>query len=380
MNAAKSTTTSSTPAPTRTASDSRAGTTRTPPSGESSARDALRAGGKRTASPRTPPATKAPTATKAPSTKPRTSAGTTAKGSARVTATSTRSATGTRTSSDRPLAPTTSLPGDAQQEPATTRASVRRTGTSRTATSRAARRQDGDRPAAAPRPVGHSAVEALLADYPGEGPTDRGGETPAAREPLDGTPVPAAHTPRSATTLTTRPAYPPAEDVALGVLAVVVEGAWRAGSWGIAMVTGVAVRAADVVRAVSPTFATELADAHLASLAERGRAVRQERTEALSTVVTDAVTSAATSDAMRQMSVAAIEEATDDVLAVVLPAMLEAVTELEMQEKLDELMAGLLMRQLPSALEKTLPGVMMRTAAKPAAGLNALLSGVLPKG
>jgi hypothetical protein len=59
--------------------------------------------------------------------------------------------------------------------------------------------------------------------------------------------------------------------------------------------------------------------------------------------------------------------------------MLEAVTELETQEKLDELMAGLLLRQLPSALEKTLPGVMMRTATKPAAGLNAFLSGVLPK-
>jgi hypothetical protein len=97
-------------------------------------------------------------------------------------------------------------------------------------------------------------------------------------------------------------------------------------------------------------------------------------------VLTEAITNAATSDAMRQMSVAAIEEATDDVLAVVLPAMLEAVTELETQEKLDELMAGLLLRQLPSALEKTLPGVMMRTATKPAAGLMPFLSGVLPKG
>jgi hypothetical protein len=123
-----------------------------------------------------------------------------------------------------------------------------------------------------------------------------------------------------------------------------------------------------------------MADARLASLAERGRAVRAERSEAMNAVVTNAITNAATSDAMRQMSVAAIEEATDDVLAVVLPAMLEAVTELETQEKLDELMAGLLLRQLPSALEKTLPGVMMRTATKPAAGLNAFLSGVLPKG
>jgi hypothetical protein len=224
--------------------------------------------------------------------------------------------------------------------------------------------------------AGRSAVEALLADYPAE----RISEAPTAHPPLDGTPVAAARAPRPTTTLTTRPAYPPAEDVALGVLSVLAERAWRAGSWTIAVATGITMRAADVIRAVSPTFATELADARLAALAERGRAVRAERSEAMSSVVTNAITTAATSDAMRQMSVAAIEEATDDVLAVVLPAMLEAVTELETQEKLDELMAGLLLRQLPSALEKTLPGVMMRTATKPAAGLNAFLSGVLPKG
>lgn len=161
---------------------------------------------------------------------------------------------------------------------------------------------------------------------------------------------------------------------------MVAEGAWRAGSWAIATATGITVRAADVVRAISPTFASEMADARLAALAERGRSVREERTHAMNDVVTNAITNAATSDAIRQMSVAAIEEATDEVLAVVLPAMLEAVTELETQEKLDELMAGLLLRQLPGALEKTLPGVMMRTATRPAAGLNAFLSGVLPKG
>jgi hypothetical protein len=233
-----------------------------------------------------------------------------------------------------------------------------------------------EQPATAPRAAGRSAVEALLADYPAE----RTSEAHSAHPPLDGTPVPAAQAPRPTRTLTTRPAYPPAEDVALGVLAVLAERAWRAGSRGIAMATGISMRAADVIRAISPTFATELADARLAALAERGRAVRAERSEAMSSVVTNAITTAATSDAMRQMSVAAIEEATDDVLAVVLPAMLEAVTELETQEKLDELMAGLLLRQLPSALEKTLPGVMMRTATKPAAGLNAFLSGVLPKG
>jgi hypothetical protein len=176
-----------------------------------------------------------------------------------------------------------------------------------------------------------------------------------------------------------RPTYPPAEDIALGALTVVAERAWRVGSWAVAVATGMSMRAVDVVRAVSPTFATEQADARIAALAERGRTVREERTEAISAMVTTAISSAATSDAMREMSVAAIEEATDDVLAVVLPAMLEAVTEMETQEKLDELMAGLLLRQLPSALEKTLPGVMMRTATKPAAGIMPFLSGVLPK-
>jgi hypothetical protein len=257
---------------------------------------------------------------------------------------------------------------------------VRRSGTSRSATSRAARRQTDERLAPTTRAGGYSAVEALLAHYPAEGHAAPAEDAPSAPAALNGTPVAAAATPRPATTLTTRPAYPPAEDVALGVVAVLADGAWRVGSWAIATATGITMRAADVVRAISPTFATEMADARLASLAERGRAVREERTKVMGDVVTNAITTAATSDAMRQMSVAAIEEATDDVLAVVLPAMLEAVTELETQEKLDELMAGLLLRQLPSALEKTLPGVMMRTATKPAAGLNAFLSGVLPKG
>ena len=218
-------------------------------------------------------------------------------------------------------------------------------------------------------------MAALLADYPAE----RVPDPSAVQAPLDGTPVAAVNHPRPHTRLTTRPEYPPVEDIALGVVSVLAERAWRAGSWGIAMLTGMSMRAADVVRAVSPTFATEQADARLAALAARGRTVRTERTEALSAVVSNAITTAATSDAMRQMSVTAIEEATDDVLAVVLPAMLEAVTDLETQDKLDELMAGLLLRQLPSALEKTLPGVMMRTAAKPAAGLMPFLSGVLPK-
>jgi hypothetical protein len=220
---------------------------------------------------------------------------------------------------------------------------------------------------------GRSAVEALLAEHIGDEASPSQAGEPEVRV------LPRARAPKPPTTLVARPTYPPAEDIALGALTVVAEQAWRAGSWAVAVATGLSMRALDVVRAVSPTYATEQADARIAALAERGRAVREERTEAISAMVTTAISTAATSDAMREMSVAAIEEATDDVLAVVLPAMLDAVTEMETQEKLDELMAGLLLRQLPSALEKTLPGVMMRTATKPAAGIMPFLSGVLPK-
>lgn len=227
-------------------------------------------------------------------------------------------------------------------------------------------------------------MEALLAEHIAEGlgdaaTLDRGQRRASSRlrAPKPATTTRPAADPAS--TLVTRPAYPPAEDVALGALSLVAETLWRAGSMAVATVTTVSMRAVDLLRAVSPTYATEQADARLAALAQRGRAVRAERTAAVGAMVTTAINQAATSEAMRDMSVAAIEEATDDVLAVVLPAMLEAVTELETQQKLDELMAGLLLRQLPSALEKTLPGVMMRTATKPAAGLVPFLSGVLPK-
>ena len=40
----------------------------------------------------------------------------------------------------------------------------------------------------------------------------------------------------------TRPTYPPAEDVALGVVSVIADRAWRAGSWDIATVTGITMR------------------------------------------------------------------------------------------------------------------------------------------
>ncbi len=231
---------------------------------------------------------------------------------------------------------------------------------------------------------GHSVVEALLAEHieqaheeiaalhPGPaGDPDRANPVQGAPERAERRAAPAP-TPRTRAAKPAAAPLPAAEDVLLGLASVVAENAWRIGSAAVAAITGAASQTVAFVRGVAPSYASEQADAHLNALAERGRRVRGERTEALSTAMTAAITSAATSDAMREMSVAAIEEATDDVLAVVLPAMLEAVTELETQEKLDELMAGLLLRQLPSALEKTLPGVMMRTATKPAAGPHAL--------
>ncbi len=181
------------------------------------------------------------------------------------------------------------------------------------------------------------------------------------------------------TTLVARPELPPMDDVALGVLVVVAERTWRIGTRAVAVAAEASMRAVEVVRAFSPQIATQQADARLAALAQRGRSVREERTAAVSSAFSEAITQAAASDAMRQMTVTAIEEAAEDVLAVVLPTMLDAVAEMETQERLDELMSGLLLRQLPSALEKTLPGVMMRTATKPAAGLLPFLGGVLPR-
>jgi hypothetical protein len=173
---------------------------------------------------------------------------------------------------------------------------------------------------------------------------------------------------------------PPIQDVALGAVALLAERMWAAGTVGMAWVNDLAARVIVVVRAVSPQVATATADAHLQALAERGLRVRQERTEALAEALTSAISTAATSDALREMTVAAIDQATDEVLEVVLPAVLEAVTEMETQAKLDELMSGLLLRTMPSALEKTLPGVMLRTATKPALGFVPSLMGALSSG
>jgi len=181
-------------------------------------------------------------------------------------------------------------------------------------------------------------------------------------------------------TWSTTTGLPPVQDVALGAAALAGERLWRVGAACVGFASGAAARAVALLRAVSPQIATAEVDARLQSLAARGQRVRQERSEALGEALSTAITSAATSDAMREMTVAAIAEATDDVLDVVLPAVLDAVTELETQDRLDELMAGLLMRQLPSALERTLPGVMLRTAAKPALGFVPSLMGALASG
>lgn len=258
-----------------------------------------------------------------------------------------------------------------------------------------------------------SAVEALLAAHPGDTPApDRGRSgtgpdpeaTQAAAELVDAArslvattllvpterttadePVhPARHAAPGGATgdvvpLDPRTGLPPAQDVALGVASLVAERLWEAGSAAIAWGNGIVAWSISFARAISPQVANVQADARLQRLAARGQRVRQERAEALAAGFTAAIMSAATSDPVRDMTVAAIEQATDDVLDVVLPAMLEAITERETQDKLDELMAGLLLRQLPAALEKTIPQVMLRTATRPAAGLMPFLGGVLPR-
>ncbi len=310
-------------------------------------------------------------------------------------------------------------PGQIEQRP---RRTVTRSGTARERAARSAPAQPATSPAAAAAAAalggradrlsaGHSAVGALLAAQVGEfvapEPEPREAQPAQPQEQTGGSePVdaadrsqPAAPTPtrrragteRSAlasastvasppaTTLVARPTLPPMDDVALGALVVIAERSWRIGARAVALATEASMRAVDVVRALSPQIANQKADERLAALAQRGRSVRTERTEALGTAFSEAITQAAASEAMRQMTVTAMQEAAEEVLAVVLPTMLDAVADLETQERLDELMAGLLLRQLPSALEKTLPGVMMRTATRPAAGLLPFLNGVRPR-
>jgi hypothetical protein len=173
---------------------------------------------------------------------------------------------------------------------------------------------------------------------------------------------------------------PPLPDVALGLGSVLAETGWRCGSIGLAWATSASVWALATVRSITPQAATTRADARLLALAARGQRVRRDRAAALSETVTTAVTSAVTSDTMREMTVSAIDRATDEVLAVVMPAVLAAVADEATQAQLDELLAGLLMRQLPSALEKTLPGVMLRTATRPALGFVPSLMGAITSG
>lgn len=196
-----------------------------------------------------------------------------------------------------------------------------------------------------------SPVEQLLAD--------RGPES-----------TPAAATPAAAP-------LPPVQDVALGLAALVADALWRAGAAGVALVGAATTRVLTVARAITPAAAAELTDASLQSLAERGRRVRAQRTVDLTDMLTTAMANATGNPAVREIAVAAIGEATEEVLAVVLPSVLDAMSETETQDRLDELMAGLLVRQMPAALEKTLPGVMLRTATKPALGIVPSVMGAL---
>lgn len=167
-------------------------------------------------------------------------------------------------------------------------------------------------------------------------------------------------------------------DVALGIASILAEQALRAG--GVALLAGrsAVVGWIRLVRAVSPQVATARADAGLQALAERGRRVRLENTQALGSTISAALLSTATSEAARELAMAAFERATDDAIAVVMPAILQAMREEETEAVLDEMMAGLLVRQLPTAMEKTLPTLLMRTATRPTQ-LVPFLGGVLPR-
>lgn len=228
-----------------------------------------------------------------------------------------------------------------------------------------------------------SPVETLLAGHAGDVPLSPPEAESPAFAAAPGTPaerLPAGRASGEAVTgeQATR-SLPPVEDVALGMLLVAVAALRRAGGLGLGLAGSLASRTTSVLRAVSPGAATAQVDARLEQLAVRGQQFRAERSALLTASLTRAIMTAATSDAVREMTVAAVEEATDDVLAVVMPALLDAMTDEETEAALDDLMAGLLTRQLPAALERTIPTVLMRTATRPTQFMP-FLGGVLPKG
>ncbi len=203
-------------------------------------------------------------------------------------------------------------------------------------------------------------------------------DTPSGQDPAA---QPASAQSSAQRSATARPAGsampPPIQDVALGLAAVIAETLWRAGAVALTLATAASARALTVARAIAPAAAGELTEAAVLSLADRGRRLRAARMEELTDLLTGAMADASASPALREIAVSAIGEAAEEVLAVVLPSLLDAMSEEEHQERLDELMAGLLVRQMPAALERTLPGVMLRTATKPALGIVPSVMGAL---
>jgi hypothetical protein len=195
--------------------------------------------------------------------------------------------------------------------------------------------------------------------------------------PARGPAAPLPPQPTAESGLTDEP-LPAVQDVALGLLSLLAEQAQRAGNAALSAGRDVLVRWVTLVRAVSPSVATARVDAGILALGERGRRVRAESSEAISSSVNAAVLSTVTSDAARELTIVAVERATQDVIAVVMPAMLDALREEETEAALDEMLAGLLVRQLPAAMEKTLPTLLVRTATRPTQ-LVPFLGGVLPR-
>lgn len=165
-------------------------------------------------------------------------------------------------------------------------------------------------------------------------------------------------------------------DVLVGLADVLAEGCWRATQSGAALGLRGWSLLTTVATGVTPDFARRRYEVVLVQLAERGRRARQERGDAMASAVTVAITTAATSDAVRELTLVTVAEASDELLDVMMPSVLDAMATTQTQAKLDELIAGLLLRQLPSALEKTLPQVLLRTATKPALGVVPFLGGM----
>ena len=185
---------------------------------------------------------------------------------------------------------------------------------------------------------------------------------------------------RMHTDVATESDLPPVHDMALGVVALALDEAWRAGDRAFRLGRWAVIKWFEAFRAVSPQLATDQVDGLLANLAARGRELRQERAESLGRAVQGGVQAAMTSDPAREVMLASMDAMLDEMMPTVMPRMFDAMRDEENVAVLDEMMAGLLVRQLPGAMEKVAPIILMRTAAKPTQLVPNLLSGVLPRG